>query len=296
MDSRSPHTIQTLNTIHTLSNSAGGSDFSEVDQQEEGQRKCLESVGQIISSQVQQGTIPTDPIKDKSSAPPPKIVENNNLPLDFEHPTVQMDNQFLKSANIPAWRTSRGPNSFKPEFVEWIRKWLSSIPPARDRSKGDAIAYLLKQERGGNLDVLEARAEEWLQSLEKLANSQRQQQQIVNQAVAPVAVVDVPDDQEERLANFQKINQIIQSIRHKGGSSAVNSRPTPPVTSKPPKPLDCEVDFSDLLTRLSLHKMRLGWAAEKFQGWFIKQYGVTSDRLQDGQLLDAVETFEALTA
>lgn len=71
-----------------------------------------------------------------------------------------MERKFGNQGRVPIWRTGLGPNGIKPEFVEWIRKWLNSIPPERDRSKGDAIAYILKQERAGNTDVLEARAEE----------------------------------------------------------------------------------------------------------------------------------------
>lgn len=130
--------------------------------------------------------------------------------------------------------------------------------------------------------------------MQKLEQSQRQHQQVVNQAVAQPVEAEAPEDLQQRQANFHKINEIIQSKRHQ-------RKPNTPVvasnwpTSKPKKS-ERAIDFSDLLTRLSLQKMRLGWGADQLKAWFIKQYGVTSDRLPDDQLLDAVENFEALAA
>lgn len=77
-----------------------------------------------------------------------------------EHPATKMERKF-KNSRLPNWRVGREPNSINDSFAEFIRRWLSSIPPERNRSRGDAIAYIRKQENSGDLSVLEARAQEW---------------------------------------------------------------------------------------------------------------------------------------
>jgi DNA-binding Lrp family transcriptional regulator len=285
-DFKTSHTIQTLNTIQTLSNSTGGSEFFEINQEQGEQRKYLESVGQIISSKVQLKMIPTDTVEDKSSAPATQTVENNNLPLGYEHSTMQMEQKYQLGGVLPSWRTGRGYNDLHPDFVEWIRRWLNSIPPERDRSRGDAIAYIRKQEKAGATNVLDARAEEWLLATQKAQENQKQQQHIANQTILTAVNPSLPEDYEETRANLRRINQLIQQHRHQP--------PAQSLEPSAPTALPETLDYGDLLTRLSIQRRRLGWDLKQIRQWFLDTFGQTSDRLDDEQLLDAVISLEGL--
>ncbi|NJK28777.1 MAG: hypothetical protein HC940_00825 [Acaryochloris sp. SU_5_25] len=288
------YTIQTFKTPHTFLNSTGTEKISEEEKEETDQRISLESVGQIIQSKVQLLMQPTDLTKDQSSAPPPDPVEKISASLD-PHPTARMEQQFQRGGQLPPWRTGSSPNDLNPEFVEWIRQWLCTIPPERDRSRGDAIAYIRKQEHTGDNAVLEARAQEWLVTAQKARDNQKQQQMMIHRVVLSEKPL-LPDDQEETRANLRRINELIQQNRRQRSTQPLEpSMASPSDSSLTEAQIDCDQrDCVDLLSRISIQRRRLGWDIDQIRQWFIRTFGQTSDRLDDEQLLDAVISLEGL--
>lgn len=240
---------------------------SEEEEQEESQEGSLESVGQIFESIAQQLKPQTHSVEDRSSAPSCAPVEN------FEHPIHKMEARFRQGGTLPPWRQGHGPNDLNPEFVEWIRKWLCSIPPVRDRSKGDAIAYIRKQESSGGAEILEARAEEWLLAEQKARENQLQRDIAIVAVPAPTTATS--QGNPEAAANFKKIREMLKDAQ---------KTPAPEI-----------VDTSDLLTRLAVQKTRLGWEADRYRQWFQDTFGKPCDHLSDEELLDAAEQLESMS-
>jgi hypothetical protein len=256
------HTIQTLKTSHTSLNSTDAEKNLDLEIQEDEKEGSFSSVGQIFESIVQQLKQPTDSVQDQSSALPPKPVENSN-------PILKTEGRFKQGGKLPPWRTGTGPNDLNPEFVEWIRKWMCGIPPQRDRSKGDALSYIRKQENTGATPVLEARAEEWLLAAHKTREAQQQYEAIIVAAVAPST--EAPKGNPEASANFRKMREMLR-----------------------PKKEPEIIDTSEVQARLSTFRKLLGWDVERSKQWFMETFGKPCDRLNDAELLDAVDQLEEL--
>jgi hypothetical protein len=149
-----PHTIQTyLNSSHSLERGGKFLDFEKEKEQEQIEiSHQVEALQKNFSSQV------LDPGLDQCSAQISTQKENYKIGVS----SVERVEQRFKNTDLPPWRISREINGgINENFIEFIRRWLGSIPPERDRSRGDAIAYIRKQESSGDLSVLEARAQEW---------------------------------------------------------------------------------------------------------------------------------------
>ena len=145
-----------------------------------GNRNEVDQVPESDNSlpQVQNRETPTEHLKDQCSAPHAEPVENVAAQAN---PSAELrskpadGNAMLTDSPLPLWRTGPSPDGINPDFVEFIRLWLCTIPPQRDRSRGDAVAYIRNQEGTGDLSVLEARAQDW-QRQERRAREQQQQQ------------------------------------------------------------------------------------------------------------------------
>jgi DNA-binding Lrp family transcriptional regulator len=264
-------TIKTLNKDFKDPLYADAEKKSEEKEQEESQEGSLESVGQIFESIVQQLKPQTHSVEDRSSAPSSSPVEN------FKDPIRKLEARFRQGGTLPPWRQGYGSNELNAEFVEWIRKWLCSIPPVRERSKGDAIAYIRKQEANGGLEVLQARAEEWLLAAQRVRENQQHRERAI---VAVPAATEPPQGNPEASANFRKMREILK-----------RSKPTAPPSAPEPE----IIDTSDLLIQISVERMRLGWEPDQFRQWCAEVFGKSCDRLTSDELLEAAERLEDMS-
>lgn len=239
------------------------------------EEESLEFVGEVISSIEKQMTQPTHAVQDQYSAPTAAPVENI-----VNHSTPKMEAHFNDGDELPPWRFDAMSKGIKPEFVEWIRKWLGTIPPERNRSKGDAVAYIRNKESSGDLGVLQARAEEWLAATRTVREVQ--QRQAI--AVEPMAISErMPQGTPDAAANFRRMREALVQGRQQ----------TPAPGQKPSsEPLDC----SEVLTDISICCDQLGWEPEQIRAWFIENFGQGSDRLDAAQLFEAAERLEILRA
>lgn len=88
--------------------------------------------------------------------PPPKPPEPK-----FNDPIADA---YKTRSELPPWRSGWGVNGFHPDFVEYIRRWLSGSF-GKETARASAVSYISKRERVGSPnydpDTLFARAEEW---------------------------------------------------------------------------------------------------------------------------------------
>jgi DNA-binding transcriptional ArsR family regulator len=181
-DSGTPHTYSnssnSLNPSHSLKR--GGEENNSEEENEQEQMNISHEVEKLQEKfSVQQTSTP----EDQSSASVLGVVEKpkprSALPLPKEQ--------------LPEWRYGPNPEDIYPGFVDFILKWLCSIPPERDRSKGDAIAYIRKQESGGDLLTLRARCQEWKLAEHRAAENQRQREAAKLGSESPPPPTDIGD-------------------------------------------------------------------------------------------------------
>jgi hypothetical protein len=254
--------------------STGTENFLSEEKSQNVEEGSLEFVGEVISSIAEQMVQPTHAVQDQYSAPTAAPVENFNT-----RPIRKVDADSAPAQPLPLWRSNFNSSGIKPEFVEWVRKWLGTIPPERDRSRGDALAYIRNQESSGDLSVLKARAEEWLLSEQTAIQHQRQ-------AIAfdPMAIAEqMSQGNPDAVASFRRMQETLAQV--------IQQRSTPE-QKPPPEPLDC----SEVLTDISICCDQLGWEPEQSRAWFIENFGQSGDRLDAAQLFEAAERLEMLRA
>lgn len=136
MASETPHTLHTFKTSHTSLNSTdGGSTFKG---------KRSQKLTHV----------------DEDAREKPKL-EVQNLSTATESEQDQCSANRSGGVEKAIYRTGSEADDIDSGFLEFIRCWLGSIPPERDRALGDALAYILKQESSGHVSVLNCRAKEW---------------------------------------------------------------------------------------------------------------------------------------
>lgn len=255
--------------------STGAENFLDEEKSQDVEEESFEFVGEVISSIAKQMTQPTHALQDQYSAPTAAPVENFNA-----RPIRKVGADSAPAQPLPLWRSNLNASGIKPEFVEWVRKWLCTIPPERNRSKGDAVAYIRNKESSGDLGVLQARAEEWLAATQTVREAQ--QRQAI--AVEPMAISEqIPQGNPDAAANFRRMREALAQGRQQ----------TPAPGQKPSsEPLDC----SEVLTDISICCDQLGWEPEQIRAWFIENFGQSSDRLDAARLFEAAERLEMLRA
>jgi DNA-binding transcriptional ArsR family regulator len=177
--SGNPHTIHTyLNLSHSLKHTG-----EENNSEEENEQEQIYISHEIEKLQEKFSVQQTSTPEDQSSATVLGVVEKPKLRSALPLPKEQ----------LPEWRFGSDPEDISPGFIDFIWKWLCSIPPERDRSKGDAIAYIRKQESGGDLLTLRARCQEWKLAEHRAAENQRQREAAKLGSEPPPPPTDIGD-------------------------------------------------------------------------------------------------------
>lgn len=284
-DSRSSNTLNTDQTLSESTSENINPSNTHVDPQA---KETIES-GSDLKSKVQVLDHPTKNEQDQCSANRSGGVEND----------------------LPIYRTGAGPDGLNESFVEFIRLWLCTIAPQRDRARGDALAYIRNQEKTDDLSILICRAMEWKQAQNQAeANQQRRSTlQVMDRPPAPVVNEETP---EERLSRYQLLWQTPPcraGVRHAiathpewnleiteaGPHPVQKSVETSPIQSPPkvwklgdecithtdepeifrPDSNDDQglVDLGDLLVAIDIHCSRLQWSKQDAIAHMIEKYG-----------------------
>jgi DNA-binding MarR family transcriptional regulator len=148
----------------------------------------VENLSGELSLQISPVSSPDKPLSGEqeiclASLPKPNLPSQADFqpapqPAYLRPPTgaERMEQRFRTGTQLPAYRHKAGNNGYIPEFVEHIRKWLESISKGQPRCKADAIAYIVNKEKTGqqgDLEILNARCEEWQEMEQRTAENQR---------------------------------------------------------------------------------------------------------------------------
>lgn len=150
-ESTTPHTLKTFKTPHTLLNSTG-EDFN------------FQNKNSVPNTHVDSTEALVEDHKSK--------VKHLQNPIDSFEDNCSANRSGGVEKQLPIYRTGTRTDEFNESFVEFIRRWLCSMPPERDRARGDALAYIRNQESSGDFSVINCRADEWRAKQQQVAKAE----------------------------------------------------------------------------------------------------------------------------